>query len=85
MCFSLLFFRRNKHGCEMCRCVKCPPFTCDKHCSEGYQQNRKGCNVCLCKGTSCLTYPTYCMPVVVAEHTPVVGYFTLMMDICGVL
>ena len=42
--------RRNKHGCEMCRCVKCPPFTCDKHCSNGYRQNRKGCSICMCKG-----------------------------------
>uniref|UniRef100_A0A3P9Q8I2 VWFC domain-containing protein n=1 Tax=Poecilia reticulata TaxID=8081 RepID=A0A3P9Q8I2_POERE len=39
----------NKHGCEMCRCVKCPPFTCDKYCSNGYRQNRKGCNICTCK------------------------------------
>ncbi|MEQ2170504.1 hypothetical protein GOODEAATRI_000855 [Goodea atripinnis] len=44
------WIQRNKHGCEMCRCVKCPPFTCDKHCSNGYRQNRKGCNICMCKG-----------------------------------
>lgn len=42
--------RRNKHGCEMCRCIKCPPFTCDKHCSDGYRHNKKGCSVCMCKG-----------------------------------
>lgn len=52
LCFYLPLstFRRNKHGCEMCRCVKCPPFTCDKHCSDGYRQNKKGCSVCMCKG-----------------------------------
>lgn len=49
-CVCLFPHRRNKHGCEMCRCVKCPPFTCDKHCSDGYRQNRKGCSICMCKG-----------------------------------
>ncbi|GCB75046.1 hypothetical protein scyTo_0018158, partial [Scyliorhinus torazame] len=44
-------FRRNKHSCEMCRCVKCPPFTCDKYCPEGYEQNKKGCSMCHCKET----------------------------------
>lgn len=33
----------------MCRCVKCPPFTCDKHCEDGYKQNKKGCSICMCK------------------------------------
>uniref|UniRef100_A0A3P9Q9E7 Cysteine-rich motor neuron 1 protein n=1 Tax=Poecilia reticulata TaxID=8081 RepID=A0A3P9Q9E7_POERE len=49
----------NKHGCEMCRCVKCPPFTCDKYCSNGYRQNRKGCNICTCKGSS--GTPGFCL------------------------
>ncbi|CAB1335132.1 unnamed protein product [Coregonus sp. 'balchen'] len=59
---------RNKHGCEMCRCVKCPPFTCDKHCSDGYRQNRKGCSICMCKEsghmpstTAPTPMPSYCL------------------------
>lgn len=58
--FLCLVFRRNKHGCEMCRCVKCPPFTCDKYCPEGYEKNKKGCSMCKCKGTTTLTHLRIC-------------------------
>lgn len=53
-CVSLVFLSfsnsKNKHGCDTCRCKKCPELPCDKSCPVGFQQDELGCLICQCRG-----------------------------------
>lgn len=62
---SLLFsadHRKNKHGCDLCRCKKCPELPCDKSCPMGFQQDQLGCLICQCRGKSPHTANTALVP-----------------------
>ncbi|KAL7861975.1 hypothetical protein SRHO_G00134160, partial [Serrasalmus rhombeus] len=43
---------KNKHGCDICRCKRCPELPCDKPCPMGFQQDELGCLICQCRDQS---------------------------------